>query len=81
MEDRFLEILNTLVKPMFPAIAEIEIKRMGLGDFYKVTFLLKDKIENQDAYTMMAETESIFKMLGLSSQGEVIVDFDFYKDE
>lgn len=81
MEDRFLEILNTLVRPMFPAIADIKIKRMGLGDYYKVTFLLKGIIENQDAYTMMAETESIFKMLGLSSLGEVIVDFDFHKDE
>lgn len=81
MEDRFLEILNTLVRPMFPSIADIKIRRMGLGDYYKVTFLLKDKIENQDAYTMMAETESIFKMLGLSSLGEVIVDFDFHKDE
>ena len=73
MFKRLSLVIEKIILPQFPQIKDFEIKVSTSKDFsmYKVIYFI-GKIENLQAYKIMEETESLFKMTSPESKYDSI---------
>ena len=80
MEESLEKVIERLILPQYPLIKYFEVRPIGLGNsLIKIVFYIdvkKNTIGNLEAYKIMDETTSLFKMLGPEKGSELVVTFD-----
>lgn len=68
------KVLTRLIISKYPEISNVEVSNQNKGE-YKVTYLIIDSINYNDAYDIIIETETLFKLIQSNQDDTVIVSF------
>jgi hypothetical protein len=81
MVESLQNVLEKIILPQYPTISHLEVSVLGLGAIYKVLYYTDGPITIPDAYKIMHETTSLFKMLGPTREEDLIVNFEKIKKD
>ena len=80
MREKFERVLNKIVVPMNDRLSGVEVSQMGMGEIYKVTFLINDRIDYRDGFNIENETRSLFHMLSPNKGEDYIVQYKMVEE-
>lgn len=82
MEENLERVLRKIVLPMFDRLSDVSVTKMGTTyGTYVVTYLINDRIDYHDSFTIEKETKSLFDMLAPERGTTFMVRFSSPKEE
>ena len=77
---QFERILEQIIIPRFEELVGVNVTSMGLDStWFKVVYYFRPPLDRSDAITIMEETTSLYKMIGVKG-GDIIVSFERYEE-
>lgn len=74
------KILNKIVVPMNDRLIGVDVRQMGMGEIYLITYIIRDRIDYQDGYYIERETQNMFNMLGPQTGESFIVQYKMLEE-
>ena len=76
---KFERILEQIIIPRYKELVGVSVTTMGLDDsWFKIVYSFTPPLDKSNAITIMEETTSLYKMLGVRG-GDIIVSFEPYE--
>lgn len=74
------KVLNSIIIPKYDRLVGVEIGQMGMGEIYKITYFINDRIDYHDGYLIESDTRSLFNMLAPSKGEDFIINYKMVDD-
>lgn len=75
MQKIIQNVLDKVIVPSYPEIDSVMVLKMGLGDYYRISYILNSKISYESTIEIQEETAKLYKMLGPERKSDIIIDF------
>ena len=82
MGEALQKILEQLIVKKYNSLIGVDVSNFYMNeDWYRITYYFNPPLEHIDAIEIMEETATLYKMLGPSGKGDIIVDFKKVEDK
>ena len=82
MGEALQKILEQLIVKKYNSLIGVDVSNFYMNeDWYRITYYFNPPLEHKDAIEIMEETATLYKMLGPSGKGDIIVDFKKVEDK